>query len=82
MGKQKKSFFKKTKKFMSKNTLLLAALGGVAIAALVTNYLRTENGKQMLRSTSGTLKDLTGKATAFAKDNYAKIKGGKELQPA
>ena len=65
---------------MSGKNLLLAALGGVAAAALVTNYFGSERGKQMLSSATGLLKDLSGKATAFAKDNLAGLNTGKNVQ--
>jgi hypothetical protein len=63
---------------MSRNNVILAALGGAVAAALIANYLGTEKGKQMLNTASDTLKDLTGKATEFAKNNLANIKAGKE----
>lgn len=44
------------------NNILLAALGGAAVGALVANYLGTEKGQQLLESASTTLKDLSGKA--------------------
>jgi hypothetical protein len=44
------------------NNILLAALGGAAVGALMASYLSTEKGKQMLESASTTIKDLSGKA--------------------
>jgi hypothetical protein len=62
------------KKYMSKgNSILLAALGGAAVAALVANFLTTERGKELLNSASGTIKDLTGKATEYAKNNLGEV---------
>jgi hypothetical protein len=60
---------------MSRNNMIIGALAGVAAAALVRNYLQTENGKQMLNTASETLKDLTAKATEFAKQNLSQVKG-------
>jgi hypothetical protein len=60
---------------MSRNNVILAALGGAAAAALLVNYLGTEKGKQLLSTASGALKDLTGKATEFAKNNLSTLKG-------
>jgi hypothetical protein len=59
---------------MSKtNGILLAALGGAALAALIANYLSTEKGKQLLSAASDTLQDITTKATDFAKNNLGDI---------
>jgi hypothetical protein len=59
---------------MSKtNGILLAALGGAALAALIANYLGTEKGKELLNAASGKLQDLTSKATDFAKNNLGDI---------
>lgn len=59
---------------MSKgNTLILAALGGAAVAALIANYLSTEKGQQFLNSASSTLKDLSGQATEYAKNNLGQV---------
>lgn len=65
---------------MSKNSILLAALGGAAAAVLITNYLNTDKGKQMVESASGVLKDLTSKATELAKNNLAGVKNSKAMQ--
>lgn len=67
---------------MSRNNLILAALGGAAAAALITNYLGTEKGKEMLNSASGVLKDLTGKATEYAKNNLGNLKNINQTQPS
>ncbi|MGC1242370.1 MAG: hypothetical protein WA874_12305 [Chryseosolibacter sp.] len=59
---------------MSKgNNILLAALGGAVLAALIAQYLSTEKGKQFLDSASNALKDLSGKATEYAKTNLSEI---------
>ena len=55
------------------NTILLAALGGAAIAAVLANYLMTEQGRELLHSASGTLKDLSGKASEYAKNNLSEV---------
>ena len=55
------------------NNILLAAVGGAILAALIANYLTTERGKQFLDSASNTLKELSGKATEFAKNNLSEI---------
>jgi hypothetical protein len=68
MKKNKKSLLKKTKKIMSRNSILLAAIGGAAVAAVLTNYLGSEKGKEMLNTASNTIKDLANKATEYAKD--------------
>lgn len=67
---------------MSRNNIILAALGGAAAAAVLANYLGTEKGKQMLNSASGALKDLTNKATEFAKNNLANVRGNQDIQPS
>lgn len=55
------------------NSILLAAVGGAVLAALIANYLTTEKGRQFLDSATNTLKDLTGKATEYAKTNLGEI---------
>jgi hypothetical protein len=54
-------------------TILLAALGGAAIAAVLANFLMTEKGKEFLNSASSTLKDLSGKASDYAKNNLSEV---------
>jgi hypothetical protein len=63
---------------MSRNGLILTALGGAAAAILIANYLQTDKGKELLESASGTIKDLTGKATEFAKNNLGNLKKAQE----
>lgn len=59
---------------MSKgSTIWVAAVAGAVLAALIANYLNTERGKQFLDSAANTLKDLSGKASEFAKNNIADI---------
>jgi len=59
---------------MTKNTgILLAALGGAAVAALIANYLSTPRGQELLMSASETLKDLSGKATELAKSSVEEV---------
>jgi hypothetical protein len=55
------------------NNIWLAAIAGAVLAALIANYLNTEKGRQFLNSASSTLKDLTGRATEFAKNNIGEI---------
>jgi hypothetical protein len=55
------------------NNILLAALGGAAVAALLANYLTTEKGRQFLNTATDTLKDLGGKATEMAKNNLGEV---------
>jgi hypothetical protein len=55
------------------NTILFAALGGAVVAALVANYLSTEQGKELLNSASSTLKDLSGRAKEYAKNNIGDV---------
>ena len=61
-------------KFMTKgNSIMLAAISGAVLAALIANYLSTERGRQFLDSATNALKDLSGKATEFAKNNLGEI---------
>ncbi len=55
------------------NTLLLAAVGGAVLSALIANYLMSEKGRQFLDSASHTLRDLSEKATEYAKSNLGEI---------
>jgi len=52
---------------------LLAALGGAAVGALIGSALTTERGRQMVESASNTIKDLSGKATEYAKQNIGEV---------
>ena len=59
---------------MSKtNSILLAAVGGAVLAALIANYLTTEKGKQFMDSAVKALKEVSGKATEYAKTNIGQI---------
>jgi hypothetical protein len=54
---------------MSRNSnMLLAALGGAAAAALITRYLSSEEGKEMLTTAQTRLNDLTDKAQTAVRD--------------
>lgn len=55
------------------SSIILAAVGGAVLAALIANYLTTERGKQFLNSTLQSLKDLSGKVTEYAKTNIGEI---------
>jgi hypothetical protein len=55
------------------NNILLAAVAGAVLAALIANYLSTEKGKRFLDSAADALKDLSGKATEFARNNLGEI---------
>lgn len=55
------------------NNLWIAAIAGAVLAALLANYLNTEKGKQLVNSAANALKDFTGKATEFAKNNIGEI---------
>ena len=55
------------------NNILLAALGGAAVGALVATALSTEKGKQMLESASHTIKDFSDQATQYAKQNLGEV---------
>ena len=55
------------------NTILLAALAGAGIAALLASYLTTESGRQVLNQATDALKDITAKATELAKSNAGEI---------
>ena len=55
------------------NNILVAAVAGAVLAALIANYLSTEKGRQFLDSAANALKDLSGKATEYAKNNISEI---------
>jgi gas vesicle protein len=55
------------------STILLAALGGAVVAALVAQYLSTEQGKQLLSSATDTLKDVSNQAKEIARNNLAEV---------
>lgn len=68
---------------MSKNKTLLIALGGAAAAAAIYKYLGTEKGKELLSSASGLVKDLTSRATEYAKSNIGStVKNTLQVQPS
>ena len=55
------------------NSILLAALGGAAIGALIGSALATEKGREFVENASSTIKDLSGKATEYAKQNIGEV---------
>lgn len=55
------------------SNIMLAAVAGAVLAALIANYLSTEKGRQFLNSAADTLKDLSDQATEFAKNNLGEI---------
>jgi hypothetical protein len=55
------------------NNILLAALGGAAVGALLGSVLTTERGRQLVDSASSTIKDLSSKATEYAKQNIGEV---------
>jgi gas vesicle protein len=55
------------------STLLLAALGGAVVAALVANFLSTEQGKELISSATDKLKDVSNQAKEIAKSNLAEV---------
>jgi len=55
------------------NSILLAAVGGAILAALIARYLSTERGRQFIESAANTLKGLSGKVTEYAKTNLGEI---------
>lgn len=59
---------------MTRNGIILTAIGGAAAAALLTNYLRSEQGKQKLNQATTYLKDVAGKAQQYAKNNVPGLK--------
>ncbi len=52
---------------------MLAALGGAAVGALIGSALTTEKGRQLVESASSSIKDLSGKATEYAKQNIGEV---------
>jgi hypothetical protein len=59
--------------------LLLTTLGAAA-AVWAYRYLQTEKGKQLLTDASDVLKDLSTKATDFAKQNLSQRTTSNEVQ--
>ncbi len=55
------------------NTILLAALGGAALAAILANFLTTEKGREFLDSATDTIKDISGRATEYARNNLGQV---------
>ena len=55
------------------STILLAALGGAVVAALVANYLGTEQGRQLLSTATDSLKEMGGRAKEIAKNNLSEV---------
>jgi len=53
--------------------ILLGAIGGAVLGALVANYLATERGRQFLEAAKHSLNDLSGQASSFVKNNLSEI---------
>jgi hypothetical protein len=51
------------------NTIILAAIGGAAVAAVLANFLTTEKGKELLNTAADVVKELPQKAAEYAKQN-------------
>jgi hypothetical protein len=67
---------------MSRNNIILAAVGGAIAGVVVANFLGTEKGKKTLEGASGLFKDLIGKATAYAKDTLENARTAAEEHQA
>jgi hypothetical protein len=55
------------------SNIILAAIGGAAVGAVLANYLMSERGRELLHSATNTLKDIGGQATEYAKNNLGEI---------
>lgn len=67
---------------MNKN-VVLAALGGAAAGVAIANYLSSDKGRQLLISANGTIHELKGRATEFAKQNIPGMSQNKDVvQPS
>ncbi len=55
------------------NNILLAALGGAAVGALIGSALTTERGRQLMHSAGESIKEMSGKATEYAKQNIGEV---------
>jgi hypothetical protein len=64
------------------NKTFLIALGGAAAAVVLYRYLGTAKGKELLSSASGVVKDLTSKATEYAKKTPGIAQVINQAQPA
>jgi hypothetical protein len=64
----------KEKRFMTRSTtILLAALGGAALGAVLASYLSTEQGRQLLSTATDSLKEMGGRAKEIAKNNLSEV---------
>jgi hypothetical protein len=64
----------KGKRFMTRSTtILLAALGGAAVGAVLASYLSTEQGRQLLNTATDSLKEMSGRAKEIAKNNLSEV---------
>lgn len=54
-------------------TIVLASIAGAVVAAALANYLMSPRGQELLSSATESLKDLSGKATEFAKTNLSEV---------
>lgn len=55
------------------NNILLAALGGAAIGALIGSALSTEKGRQLVNDATERIKELSNQATQYAKENLGQV---------
>ena len=65
---------------MSTNKVLLWAFAGAAIGSLLYRYLNTEQGKQLLNQATDSIKDLSTKATDYAKNAMGNAKKEEQYQ--
>lgn len=65
MGKKNKSFYKKNlKPFFADNSLLLTAIGGVAVGISLANILGSDKAKQIVDTMENSVKEFTNKMKA------------------
>lgn len=60
---------------MTTNKILLWAVAGAAIGTLLYRYLNTEKGQELLNTATDSIKDLSTKATDYAKNTLGNLKG-------
>jgi hypothetical protein len=65
---------------MSTNRILLWAVAGAALGTLLYRYLNSENGKQFLSTAGEQLRDITTKATDYAKNAVGGSKTEKQFE--
>lgn len=59
---------------MDRNNILIGALAGAALGAIVGSLVRTDKGRQLVNSATESIKNATNRVSEYAKQNIPGMK--------